>query len=67
GQDGSGGSCVGAIIGLSTPDGQGSAGGACVGVGSQVTETKNADGREMGNGIPTQSSAAGGASEYSFM
>ncbi|GJW71495.1 hypothetical protein Tco_0128412 [Tanacetum coccineum] len=69
GQDGSGGSCVGAIIGLSTADGQGGAGGSCVGVGSQVpmTETKNADGKEMGNGIPTQSSAAGGASEYSFM
>ncbi|GJR03650.1 hypothetical protein Tco_0526634, partial [Tanacetum coccineum] len=32
-----------------------------------VTETRNADGREMGDGIPTQSSAAGGASEWSFM
>ncbi|GKC31263.1 hypothetical protein Tco_1038557 [Tanacetum coccineum] len=27
-----------------------------------VSETRNADGREMGDGVPTQSSAAGGAS-----
>ncbi|GKD97227.1 hypothetical protein Tco_1381124 [Tanacetum coccineum] len=32
-----------------------------------VSETRNADGREMGDGIPTQSSAAGGASEWSFL
>ncbi|GJZ98257.1 hypothetical protein Tco_0670710 [Tanacetum coccineum] len=32
-----------------------------------VTETTNADGREIGDGIPRQSSAAGGASEWSFM
>ncbi|GKC68267.1 chloroplast stem-loop binding protein of 41 kDa b, chloroplastic, partial [Tanacetum coccineum] len=37
-------------------------GGASVGVGSQVTETRNADRREMGDGMPTQSSVAGGAS-----
>ncbi|GJX35467.1 hypothetical protein Tco_0247024 [Tanacetum coccineum] len=98
GQDGSGGSGVGAVIGLSVVN---CAGGAGVGVGSQgsshtrwtkrrvhtvrisqqnttliqpasqpltgsqvpVTETRNVDGREMGNGIPTQSSSAGGASE----
>ncbi|GKA29427.1 hypothetical protein Tco_0715672 [Tanacetum coccineum] len=36
---------------------------------SQVpaSETRNADRREIGDGIPTQSSAAGGASEWSFM
>ncbi|GKB84541.1 hypothetical protein Tco_0956813 [Tanacetum coccineum] len=32
-----------------------------------VTETKNADGREMGDGIPTQSNATGGASEWFIM
>ncbi|GJW27620.1 crooked neck-like protein 1 [Tanacetum coccineum] len=32
-----------------------------------VSETRNADGREMGDGVPTQSSAAGGASEWSFL
>ncbi|GKA17139.1 hypothetical protein Tco_0696976 [Tanacetum coccineum] len=53
--------------GLSAADGQGGVGGAGVGVGCQVTETKNADGREMGDGIPTQSSVAGGASEWSFL
>ncbi|GJT04331.1 hypothetical protein Tco_0838793 [Tanacetum coccineum] len=103
GQDGSGGSGVGAIIGLSFAAGEGGAGGA--GVASQgsshtrwtkrrvqteiispqkrtptqpasqpstssqvpVSETRNADGREMGDGVPTQSSAAGGASEWSFL
>ncbi|GJY03175.1 hypothetical protein Tco_0361327 [Tanacetum coccineum] len=75
GQDCSGGSGVGVVIGVSAADGQGGAGGASgaggvgVGVGSQVpaTETKNADEREMGDGILTQSSAAGGASEWSFL
>nr|GEY68253.1 hypothetical protein [Tanacetum cinerariifolium] len=46
---------------LSDADGQCGAGGpcgACVGVGSQVTKIRNVDGREMGDGIPTQSSAA---------
>ncbi|GKD73445.1 crooked neck-like protein 1 [Tanacetum coccineum] len=57
GQDGSGRSGVGVVIGLSVAD---CAGGAGVGVGSQ-------DGREMGDGIPTQSSATGGASEWSFL
>ncbi|GJT44201.1 putative transposase, mutator type, MULE transposase domain protein [Tanacetum coccineum] len=57
GQDGLGGSRVGAVIGLSVADGAGDAGRA---VGA-VSETKNADGREMGDGIPTQSSATGGA------
>ncbi|GJX91944.1 heat stress transcription factor B-4-like protein [Tanacetum coccineum] len=32
-----------------------------------VSQTRNADGREMGDGVPTQSSAAGGASEWSFL
>ncbi|GKA90294.1 hypothetical protein Tco_0812164 [Tanacetum coccineum] len=32
-----------------------------------VSETRNADGREMGDGVPTQSSAAGGASEWCFL
>ncbi|GKC27232.1 retrotransposon-related protein [Tanacetum coccineum] len=32
-----------------------------------VTETRNADGREMCDGIPTQSNAAGGASEWSVL
>ncbi|GJZ28483.1 putative ribonuclease H-like domain-containing protein [Tanacetum coccineum] len=60
GQDGSGGSGVGAIIGLF----------AAVVVrfvhGGLVSETRNADGREMGDGVPTQSSTAVGASEWSF-
>ncbi|GKC79123.1 hypothetical protein Tco_1129897, partial [Tanacetum coccineum] len=57
---------VGAVIGLSDAD---SAGGAGVCVGSQVpvSKTRNANGREMGDGIPTQSSVAGGASEWSFL
>ncbi|GKB97111.1 hypothetical protein Tco_0983248 [Tanacetum coccineum] len=101
-QDGSGGSGVGAVIGLFTANGAGGAGG---GVGSQgssysrwtkrrvqtkrispqkrtptqpvsqpstnsqvpVSETRNTDGREIGDGIPIQSSAAGGASEWSFL
>ncbi|GKB35144.1 hypothetical protein Tco_0880086 [Tanacetum coccineum] len=108
GQDGLGGSGVGAVIGLSDADGAcgvGGAGSASTGVGSQgsshskwikrrvqtkrisvqkrthtqpgsqpstnsqvpVSETRNADEREIGDGIPTQSSAAGGASEWSFM
>ncbi|GJZ35164.1 hypothetical protein Tco_0580981 [Tanacetum coccineum] len=33
----------------------------------RVSETKNADGREMGDGVPTQSSVVGGASEWSFL
>ncbi|GJX20204.1 hypothetical protein Tco_0222881 [Tanacetum coccineum] len=32
-----------------------------------VSQTRNADGREMGDGVPIQSSAAGGASEWSFL
>ncbi|GJW76725.1 uncharacterized protein Tco_0138407 [Tanacetum coccineum] len=69
GQDSSGGSGVGAVIVLSVADGQGGGCGAGVGVSSQVpvSETKNADGREMGDGIPTQSTIAGGASEWSFL
>ncbi|GJU76223.1 hypothetical protein Tco_1273293 [Tanacetum coccineum] len=68
GQDGSGGSGASAVIGLSTATGQGGADGpGGAGVSCQVSETRNADGREMGNGIPTQSSAAGGASEWSFL
>ncbi|GJX44940.1 hypothetical protein Tco_0261616, partial [Tanacetum coccineum] len=32
-----------------------------------VTKTRHADGRELSDDIPTQSSAEGGASEWSFM
>nr|GEW04551.1 hypothetical protein [Tanacetum cinerariifolium] len=32
-----------------------------------VSQTKNGDRRELGDGVPTQSSAAGGASEWSFL
>ncbi|GJY33356.1 crooked neck-like protein 1 [Tanacetum coccineum] len=64
GQDGLGGSRVGVVISFSATDGQGGAGGARVGVGGEVpvSEIRNADGKEMGDGIPTQSSTAGGAS-----
>nr|GEU96090.1 transposase, MuDR, MULE transposase domain protein [Tanacetum cinerariifolium] len=54
GQDGSGGSGVGAVRGLYVTDCAG------VGVGSK-------DRRELGDGMPTLSSAAGDASEWSFM
>ncbi|GKA30416.1 mutator type transposase, partial [Tanacetum coccineum] len=106
GQDGSGGSGAGAVIGLSAAAGEGGAGDpGGAGVASQgsshtrwtrrrvqterispqkrtptqpanqpstssqvpVSQTRNADGREMGDGVPTQSSAAGGASEWSFL
>ncbi|GKB28113.1 hypothetical protein Tco_0867514, partial [Tanacetum coccineum] len=61
GQDGLGGSVAGAVIGLSGAAGEGGAGGpGGAGVTSQVSETRNVDGREMGDGVPTQSSAAGG-------
>nr|GEX43872.1 hypothetical protein [Tanacetum cinerariifolium] len=104
GQDGSGGSGAGAVIGLSAAAGEGGVsdpGGA--GVASQgsshtrwtkrrvqterislqkrtptqpasqpstssqvpVSQTRNGDG--IGDGVPTQSSAAGGASEWSFL
>ncbi|GJT57025.1 hypothetical protein Tco_0992079 [Tanacetum coccineum] len=59
GHDGSGGLGVGVVIGLSIADGAGGVGDAGIGVGSQcsshmpVSETKNADEREMGDGIPT--------------
>ncbi|GKF07858.1 hypothetical protein Tco_0042082, partial [Tanacetum coccineum] len=99
GQDSSGGSSVGVVIGLFVVGAQPAR--ACVGVGSQsssptkwtkrrvqtqrlglqktthaqlasqpsthsqvqVTEIRNANGREIGVGIPIQSSAAGGAGE----
>ncbi|GJS86928.1 hypothetical protein Tco_0769564 [Tanacetum coccineum] len=32
-----------------------------------MSEKRNADGKEMGDGVPTQSSAAGGASEWYFL
>ncbi|GJS79518.1 hypothetical protein Tco_0729399 [Tanacetum coccineum] len=32
-----------------------------------VSEPRNADGREMGNGVPTQSSVTSGASKWSFL
>ncbi|GJR79422.1 hypothetical protein Tco_0150207 [Tanacetum coccineum] len=72
GQDSLGGSGVGAVIGLSAANGAGgvgSAGGASAGVDNQVplSETRNADERETSDGIPTQSSTAGGASEWSFL
>ncbi|GJX20939.1 hypothetical protein Tco_0223616 [Tanacetum coccineum] len=60
GQDGSGGSGGGVVIGLSASQG-GAGGPGGAGVAIQVSETRNADGREMDDGIPTQSSAAGGA------
>ncbi|GJR54863.1 hypothetical protein Tco_1405384 [Tanacetum coccineum] len=60
--------------GLFTADGQGGAG---VGVGSKGSshtrwtkrrvQTEIINGREVGDGIPTQSNAAGGASEWSFL
>ncbi|GJT37155.1 putative transposase, mutator type, MULE transposase domain protein [Tanacetum coccineum] len=56
---------AGVVIGLSAAAGEG---GACdPGVASQASQTRNADGREMGDGVPTQSSTAGGASEWSFL
>nr|GEY66155.1 hypothetical protein [Tanacetum cinerariifolium] len=68
GQDGSGGSGAGAIIGLSVAAGEGGVGDpGGAGVASQVSQTRNGDEREMGDGVPTQSSAAGGASEWSFL
>ncbi|GJX22185.1 heat stress transcription factor B-4-like protein [Tanacetum coccineum] len=72
GQDGLGGLGVGVVIGLSTTAGEGGAGGpggaggASQGL-SHMSEIRNADGREIGDGVPTQSSAAGGASEWSFL
>ncbi|GKA91675.1 heat stress transcription factor B-4-like protein, partial [Tanacetum coccineum] len=62
GQDGSGGLGASAVIGLSATDGQGAAGGASGpgGAGVGLSETRNANGREMGDGIPSQSSASGG-------
>ncbi|GJU03609.1 hypothetical protein Tco_1113947 [Tanacetum coccineum] len=68
GQDGSGGSGAGAVIGLSAAAGEGGAGVASQGSSRiPVSETRDADGREMGDGVPTQSSATGGASEWSFL
>ncbi|GJU42645.1 hypothetical protein Tco_1195602 [Tanacetum coccineum] len=32
-----------------------------------VSKTRNADGREIGDGVPTQSSAVGGASKWYFL
>ncbi|GJW18383.1 hypothetical protein Tco_0025819 [Tanacetum coccineum] len=57
---------AGAVIGLSAAAGEGGAGGLG-GAGVVMSETRNADGREMGDGVLTQSSAAGGASEWSFL
>ncbi|GJS79509.1 heat stress transcription factor B-4-like protein [Tanacetum coccineum] len=106
GQDGSGGSGAGTVIGLSVAASEGGVGDPCgAGVDSQgsshtrwtkrrvqterispqkrtptqpasqpstssqvpVSQIRNGDGREMGNDVPTQSSAAGGASEWSFL
>ncbi|GJU28276.1 hypothetical protein Tco_1166897 [Tanacetum coccineum] len=57
GQDGSSGSGVGAVIGLSDAAGEGGVGDPG-GAGVAMSQTRNADGREMGDGVPTQSSAA---------
>ncbi|GJX44054.1 heat stress transcription factor B-4-like protein [Tanacetum coccineum] len=75
GQDGSGGSGAGTVIGLSAAAGEGGAGG--LGVASQGlshsrwtkrrVQTERINGREMGDGVPTQSSAASSASEWSFL
>ncbi|GJQ91169.1 putative ribonuclease H-like domain-containing protein [Tanacetum coccineum] len=68
GQDGSGGSGTGTVIGLSDAVGEGGAGDpGGAGVDSQVSQTRNADGKEIGDGVPTQSSTTGGASEWSFL
>ncbi|GJT06539.1 hypothetical protein Tco_0841001 [Tanacetum coccineum] len=64
GQDGSGRPSDGAVIGLSAAVGQASAGPSYQ---VPVSETRNADEREMGDGIQTQSSAVGGASEWSIL
>ncbi|GJR32191.1 hypothetical protein Tco_1108423 [Tanacetum coccineum] len=53
------------LKGLSAAAGVKCAGG--LGGASQVNETRNANGREMGDGVPTRSSAAGDASEWSFL
>ncbi|GJR67418.1 hypothetical protein Tco_0013483 [Tanacetum coccineum] len=55
--------CVGVVICLFAAGGEGGAGGP----GVAMSETRNADGREMGDGVPTQSSVAGGESEWSFL
>ncbi|GKC44049.1 hypothetical protein Tco_1061771 [Tanacetum coccineum] len=60
GQDGSSGSGAGVVIGLSAVAGKG-------GAGVAMSQTRNADGREISDGVPTQSSAAGGVSEWSFL
>ncbi|GKF65120.1 hypothetical protein Tco_0191637, partial [Tanacetum coccineum] len=60
------GSGVGAVIGLSAAAREGGAGDPG-GAGVAMSQTRNADGREMGDGVPTQSSVAGGASEWSFL
>ncbi|GJU62560.1 heat stress transcription factor B-4-like protein [Tanacetum coccineum] len=68
GQDGSSGSGAGAVIGLFAAAGEGGAGVASQGSSRiPVSETRNADGREMSDGVPKQSSAACGASEWSFL
>ncbi|GKE90893.1 hypothetical protein Tco_1571988 [Tanacetum coccineum] len=64
--EGSGGSGAGAVIGLSTAAGEGGAGDPG-GAGVAMSQIRNANGREMGDGVPAQSSAAGGASEWSFL
>ncbi|GJU45973.1 hypothetical protein Tco_1203239 [Tanacetum coccineum] len=60
------GSGVGAVICESNAGGQ--PGRACVGFGSQSSSlVSSPNGREMGDGIPTQSSAASGESEWAIM
>nr|GEY26005.1 hypothetical protein [Tanacetum cinerariifolium] len=60
GQDGSGGSGVGAVIGLSATAGEGGTGDpGGAGGANQVSQIRNEDGKEMGDGVATQSSATG--------
>ncbi|GJV51180.1 putative reverse transcriptase domain-containing protein [Tanacetum coccineum] len=72
------GASVGAVKGLSAAAGEGGTGDpGGVGVASQgsshtrwtrrIVQTERIDGREIGDGVLTQSSAAGGASEWSFL
>ncbi|GJX55400.1 hypothetical protein Tco_0285297, partial [Tanacetum coccineum] len=70
GQYGSSGSGASVVLGLSAATGEGGAGdpyGAGVASQVRVSQTRNEDEREMGDGVPIQSSAVGGASEWSFL
>ncbi|GJS58921.1 heat stress transcription factor B-4-like protein [Tanacetum coccineum] len=61
---------VGGLGGYDVSEGEGAAGVTRQGSSRSqvpVSQTRNANGRKMGDGVPTQSSAAGGASEWSFL